>query len=122
MTASLVQFQEDYRDRRPPDDVNQSMCRKFVPLCSLTVKCNTFDLNFLFPKTSTTLTPFPRDITCLVIHGPSSLLISIERVWKSALADFSKSFLEHEEATLSWFPRTDLVLRAVEVEPGGWAL
>ena len=50
------------------------------------------------------------------------MLISIERVWKSTLADFSKSFLEHEEATLSWFPRIDLVLRAVEVEPGGWAL
>ena len=96
--------------------------QEICPLCSLTVKCNTFDLNFLFYKTSTTLTPSPRDITCPLIHGPSSMLISIERVLKSALADFSESFLEHEEANLSRFPRTDLVLRAVEVEPGGWAL
>ena len=96
--------------------------QKNCPPCLITVKCNTYDLNFLFSETSTTLTPFPRDITCLVMYGPSSLLINIERVWKDVLADFSKSFLEHEEATLSRFPRTDLVLRAVEVEPGGWAL
>ena len=122
MTASLVQFQEDYRDLGPPDDVSQSICKKIVPPVRSLCKFNTYDLNFLFSETSTTLTPFPRDITRLVIHGPSSMLISIERVWKSALADFSKSFLENEEATLSWFPRIDLVLRAVEVEPGGWAL